>query len=334
MPHLPKARSGAVACLLLIPLLGTPALAEPQEAEAGSLPEAIADFERGRFREARAGFRAHADSGRSQFYLGRIALRRFEPYPAAEHLRKAVASAPDNADFHYWLGRAYGKLAERANIFKRAYYAGKTQEHFQRAVELEPEHLHARVALVMYDLQAPGFLGGSREAAERHTGVLFRQSPVAGLRARGLAQEQEEAFDKALATYRHAAELAPEHHRPHRWLAGLHRQLGHYERAFALYAERLARKEPDPAARVGFARTALASGTRLEEAADHLRIYIERGPLPEQPTLGEAHYLLGKVRQAQGRLHAALRAFQRSLEVAPNHPRAGAAHDAVEASLL
>jgi len=332
---MPYSRSLSGRFLLLLLTLF---LAPPAAAAAPTLPpplqKAVSLFEQGRFDAAQTRLEGRTDSAVAAYYLGRIALRRFDPYQAVDLLSRAVKGDGDNADYHYWLGRAYGRLAKRANIFQRAYYAGKTKDEFQRAVTLDPHHLFARVALLMYDLKAPGFLGGSRKEAEHQAEVVARQNPVAGLRARGLIHEQDEHFGKALADYRRAAKMAPAHDRPHRWLAGLQRRLGHFDKAFAIYERRMERKNPDWAARVGYARTALAADEHLEQAERHLRAYIAHNPGPEQPARAEARFLLGKVLQKEGRLRPALEAFRTALREAPHHPKARDALEAVRASLL
>jgi tetratricopeptide (TPR) repeat protein len=51
---------------------------------------------------------------------GRAALDRDENDKAVELLMKAVAAQPNSAEAHYFLGVAYGELAQKANILKQA----------------------------------------------------------------------------------------------------------------------------------------------------------------------------------------------------------------------
>src|SRR2546425_8012922 len=83
---------------------------------------------------------------------GRAALQRNDVDTAANLLEKAVAQSPNNAEAHYLLGSAYGVQAQRASIFSKAGLAKKTQAEFERAVQLDPNYIDARFALVEYDM--------------------------------------------------------------------------------------------------------------------------------------------------------------------------------------
>src|SRR5712691_9652109 len=91
---------------------------------------------------------------------GRTALIRREPERAVDLLERAVAQDPNSAEAHYLLGDAYGDLAQKASIFKQPGLARRTREEFERAVELDPNHVQTRFGLVHYYIVAPGFMGG------------------------------------------------------------------------------------------------------------------------------------------------------------------------------
>ena len=86
---------------------------------------------------------------------------------AAAAFEKAVRMAPRNSSYHHWLGKAYGRLAERANWLSAIDLAAKTRDSFERAVELNGNNIDALADLREYYLSAPAFLGGSRESAEQ-----------------------------------------------------------------------------------------------------------------------------------------------------------------------
>ena len=86
---------------------------------------------------------------------------------ARDDFEEALALSPGSADYHHWLGKAYGRLAERANPFSALAYATLARERFEQAVALDGENRPALVSLMEYYEEAPGFLGGSkRKAAE------------------------------------------------------------------------------------------------------------------------------------------------------------------------
>ena len=88
---------------------------------------------------------------------------------AAQSFVRAIRADPQNSSLHHWLGKCYGRLAERGNWFKAMSYAGKTLKQFRKAVELDENNFEALRDLVDYLETAPGFLGGNRQEA-KHLG--------------------------------------------------------------------------------------------------------------------------------------------------------------------
>jgi len=114
---------------------------------------------------------------------GRASLDRKDPQAALTLLEKAVAESPRSAEAHYLLGVAYGRLAEKASIFRQPALARHTRDEFERAVRLDPNHLEARFALVQYYTVAPAFLGGSRQKALQQTEQIRERDASAGNQA-------------------------------------------------------------------------------------------------------------------------------------------------------
>src|SRR4051812_20274064 len=87
---------------------------------------------------------------------GKAAMTRNDEDAAATLFEKAVAQNPKSAEAHYLLGSAYGSQAQKAGIFGQASLAGKTRDEFEKAVELDPNHLDARFGLLQFYAFAPG----------------------------------------------------------------------------------------------------------------------------------------------------------------------------------
>ena len=101
---------------------------------------------------------------------------------AVKILEKLVEDSPYISEYHHWLGKAYGRLAEQSNWFSAVKLAKKTQWRFEYAVELEPTNVSALQDLRQYYLQAPRFLGGSNKKAQaisRRLEALTADSPSA-----------------------------------------------------------------------------------------------------------------------------------------------------------
>lgn len=115
---------------------------------------------------------------------GRAAIDRNDPQTALGVLQRAVAQTPNNAEAHYLLGVAYGKLAQKANAFRRLSLARHTHGEFEQAVQLDPNHLDARWALVQYYELAPGYLGGSEQKARQQAEEISKRDASLGQHAR------------------------------------------------------------------------------------------------------------------------------------------------------
>lgn len=97
-------------------------------------------------------------------------------------LEEAVSREPAQADYHLWLGRAYGRKAELVPWYQAIALAKKTGKSLERAVELDPVNVDALRDLRKFYLQAPPFLGGGKDKASKITDQL---------KALGYAVEEE-----------------------------------------------------------------------------------------------------------------------------------------------
>jgi tetratricopeptide (TPR) repeat protein len=86
---------------------------------------------------------------------------------AIDECQRAVALDPNQSEFHTWLGRSYGEAAEHASLFAAFNLARKVHTEFEAAVQLAPQSVAALSDLGEYAVEAPGFLGGGLDKAER-----------------------------------------------------------------------------------------------------------------------------------------------------------------------
>jgi tetratricopeptide (TPR) repeat protein len=115
----------------------------------------------------------------SNFRLGRQNYEKGDYRAAIEAFSAAVKLAPDTSAYHHWLGKSYGRLAEESNLFKAYRLAGKTREELERAVALDDKNIEATEDLMEFYLQAPVFLGGGKDKADKlrqRLEVLRRQN--------------------------------------------------------------------------------------------------------------------------------------------------------------
>src|SRR5450759_2400121 len=153
-------RTSRVLLILLLPIASlTASLADSAKdmLAAGRIDEAIAELN-GRLSSVPADAESSNLLCRAYFAL--------EEWDRAESsCRKAALLDPDNSRFHLWLGRVYGEKADRANFLAAAGLAGKVRGEFERAVQLDPKDVDARLDLAEFYLAAPGIVGGGEQKA-------------------------------------------------------------------------------------------------------------------------------------------------------------------------
>lgn len=217
--------------------------------------------------------------------------RGIEHYTAANYkqaqqaFEQAVEADPGNADYHLWLGRAYGRRAETNSGLKMLASLGlarKTRACFERAAALDGENLDALESLFRYYIEAPAMVGGGASKALAVAQQIESVNPAAGARAWAVYREAQKNFDQAETALEKARELEPAavgHLLAH---ASFLARRGRHEQADALFTDALRREPDNPSAWLARAK-ALIRGkrkSRYGEARDLLRRYLET-PLAE-----------------------------------------------------
>jgi tetratricopeptide (TPR) repeat protein len=174
---------------LLLPSLGSATQATDQATRGIQL------FDSGQFADAEQFFtsfvKEHPNDPAGPFYLGRIAFSQARYDAAVEWFARATQLADGNSDYHLWLGRAYGRQAQRASFLRQPLLARKVKAHFEKAVALDPDNLAARLDLLEYYLKAPALLGGSTERARAQAEEITKRDDQRGLQAWRMIEEAE-----------------------------------------------------------------------------------------------------------------------------------------------
>ena len=96
---------------------------------------------------------------------------------AVKYGERAVNLEPQNASYHLWLGREYGRKAGDSNPLSAASLARKARNEFERAVQLDPANVPARVDLAQYYTEAPAsWAAGWTRRARRRPQVQLLES--------------------------------------------------------------------------------------------------------------------------------------------------------------
>ena len=180
-------------CLVLLYLFSSPLAFAQSDLQTG-----VQLFETGQLVEARQFFEAlhqqQPTNTNAPFYLGRIAYAEKNYEQAIPWFEEAVDGEQCNADYHVWLGRAYGRHVEQMSTFRRLRNVAlvkRARTHFEKAVGCDPTHLAAHWDLMRYYIEAPRFIGGSRKKAEEQVTIITRLDPAEGQKARQFIAEMD-----------------------------------------------------------------------------------------------------------------------------------------------
>ncbi|MCB1032753.1 MAG: tetratricopeptide repeat protein, partial [Acidobacteria bacterium] len=252
------------------------------------------------------------------FWQGRLDYLDGDYEAAVAHFRKALddggKTGPDEASFHFWLGRSYGQLARgKGSSLERMAAARRSRKSFEAALEQDPEYLEPRLGLVRFHLAAPALVGGDRQEAYRQAREIARREPYLGNLAWGAIFEDEEKWDRAALAYRKAARARPGEVEPYLRRVWMLQTLQRFDEAFRTLEELGAHAEDEPLRLYELGRTAAFSGRRLEEGSRALEWYLEAPRRAGDPAPAEALCHLGMIRRHQGENDKALETFRRAL---------------------
>jgi len=239
---------------------------------------------------------------------------------------KAVSLAPENDQYHVWLGRIYGEKADHAGFWSAAGLARKVRNEFETAVRLNPSSAEARTDLAEFYLEAPGIVGGGRDKAEAQVQALASMDPVKAGWVKGRLAEKKKDLVSAEKEYRGAIEAS--HGAALAWL-NLALFYRHTARLDAMEeAIRHASAAPMNQLEVLMecAEMLLRAKRDLPEATQLLLRYLSSITVEAAPAF-KAHYLLGTALEQQGDKPAAAQEYRASLSLAKSFTLAQTALD-------
>lgn len=271
--------------LLFLSLLGATVAAASASTD---LAAAQALFEAGKFPAAQQQLErmAAADPADADvhYYLGRIALEHEDPETAIREMERAVALAPGNARDHSGLGIAYGKAAQKAGMVTGFALARRCVAQFERAVELDPQDLDARILLFKYYSRAPAIVGGGAKKAADQAAAIGRLNRRRGLMSFAGLDITDGKFDLAFTELEAVLKSFPED----------------YD---ALYL-------------VG--RVAAASGQHLERGLICLRLCLTLPASKGAPSHAAAQWCQGNILDEMGAPDLARAAYRAALQLDPH----------------
>lgn len=276
---------------------------------AGRIDDAIAELN-GRLSSAPA----DADSSnllcRAYFAL--------EDWNRAESFcRKAASLAPDNGRFHLWLGRVYGEKADRANFMAAAGLAGKVRDEFERAVQLNPKDIEARLDLAEFYIDAPGIVGGGEQKAREQARLIGAMDPGREHWIYARLAEKKKDPVTAQREYRQYIDLSNGDAEAWLNLALFFRHQKRFDDMEQALVKLSQAPNPEPDVLCEASSMLERAGRGYPLATELVNRYLASGPVEKAPAF-RAHYLRGALLEKQGDKAGAAREYRASLSLARN----------------
>lgn len=215
----------------------------------------------------------------AQYYLGRVAYEEKEYEEAADLFNEAIDTNDKVADYHHWLGNAYRNRALISNPLTGAMLAPKIRKAWEKAAALDAKNIDARISLVGYYTEAPGFMGGSIDKAKDIANQLIKLSPAIGHREMGEIFMMEKNYEKALLLFEESLKENPEGY-------------------VSIYQ---------------FGKASALSGQRLERGEECLKKYLTHTPQTGEPSHAGANMRLGQIKEKMGNKVEAKRLYEMAL---------------------
>jgi tetratricopeptide (TPR) repeat protein len=278
-------------------------------------------FEAGKFKEAKTVFepalKSNARDAAAAFYLGRIAMEERKNDRAADYFESATKLDPNNSTYFLWLGRAYGREAQSANVLRQPGLAKKTKSAWERAIALDPDNLDARSDLIQYYVQAPGFLGGSTAKALEQAEEIRKRNALRGYLELGALYERDKKLADAEKAYVAAAKEKSDRHVGEYRLGVFYQNTGAYQKAFELFEAMIGANPAEAGALFQIGKTGALSGQRLDRAVEALEAYLQTTPGKNDPSLAAAHWRLGMVHERRQDRQRAKAEYETALRLDP-----------------
>jgi tetratricopeptide (TPR) repeat protein len=251
--------------------------------------------------------------------LGRDAVTHGDPDKAIEYFEKAVALKPNNADYHYQLANAYGLATVDAGMFKAMSIGTKAKAELERAVQLDPNFIQARFALMEFYLVAPAIVGGSQSGALEQAAEIRKRDAIDGHRAfartHAAAKEPELVRKEYVDMLKEQPASARAHHYFGVYLMGTEKN---YKSATDEFEAAL---KVDPSympAYFQIGHTAALAANNFARGEEALKKYLMYKPKEDEPPIARAHYWLGAIYEKQGKKAEAKASYAASLKINPN----------------
>jgi tetratricopeptide (TPR) repeat protein len=262
----------------------------------------------------------------------------------------ALAQNPANAAYHVQVAAVAGRLAEKANLFRKLGYVKQARQELDAAAALDVRNSDTQWGLMMFYFAAPPMLGGDKAKAQQLGQQLAAAVPDLGRYYQGRLATEMKEHDKAEAFYKQSIaenpllfdtawnlatyymRVKPDQAKAERWachavhadptradawalLARVYSMCGCWTEAqhIAEIAETI--DGEDLVAWYAIAEVAVERGEQYENAAAYLQKYLSRPIEGNQPGEASARLHLGTALARLGKQGEAAKELRAALEL-------------------
>lgn len=190
--------------------------------------------------------------------------------------------------------------------------AREVRAGLERAVELDPDSVQARLGLALYFINAPRIAGGGADRAEPHLSWIRDRAPMDYFDLQGTLAMSRGDMEAALDWLEQATRADPQT-RPRFRRALILIALNRYDEARAVLGAIVERFPSHAAAWYQLGRTGVLAQDQLDQGLDALHRFLETPPWPTDPSPAAAWWRVGQLHQLNGDLEQARRAFEQAL---------------------
>lgn len=288
-------------------------------------------FEQGKYTEAlqtlELVIKSMPNDSLALFYSGRslLALNKYEE--AIEQFKILTRLYPDHADFNYWCGVAYRyKLTSTNNFLEKSILASKTKQYYEKAVQLDPKHKDAKIALANYYINAPAIAGGSKNKALKLAEELESLDIKSAHELRISIYQSNQEYDLVISEYNKLLSVLNDNEKPDIYynLGFMYQANKQYDEAFAAFTQAIQVNEKLYKAYYQYARTAIFSQQNIDQAIHYMQFYLQNAENLSANDVkpSDAWWRLGMLYELKGDIITAKNSFEKALELNPNNENA------------
>jgi len=247
----------------------------------------------------------------AQYYLGRMAFAKKAYNDAADYFKEATEVNPKEADYFKWLGDTYAEIAKKANVFTQAAMASKVKNAWEKVIELDAKNIDARISLIGFYTQVPGFMGGSMNKAKVIAEEIIKLNIAEGHWQMGWILAEEKNYLAAEKEFSKMLKANPDYNRN---LSEYYIDEKQYDKAFELLEEILKKTPDDYLSLYRFGKAAGLTGSKLDRGEECLKKYLIHVPIDNEPSIARANIRLGQIKEKKGNKAEAKKYFEIALK--------------------